>query len=168
MKCEYKVTKQLVKSWTREFQFNGAADVILLILWLLVGLCGIGMIAILSITRGGDWLDWFLAILLLLLAVFKLFLAPHIISARRYRLMSRLYGVPEWTRTVEFTPDAILLTDHNALTAFRYENITAIRERGNSVIILCKDHLAIRLYKNSFTVGSWNECKALILAKKRK
>ena len=167
MKNEYKITKSLVKSWAKERYFAGAADVVLLILWSIVGVCGVGMIALLSL-RGGDWLDWCLAVLFTILSIFKLFLAPHIIWARRYKAMSRLFGVSEWMRTVEFAPDAILFTEHNATNTLRYENIKQIKEHGDVVMLLCHDRLAIRLYKSAFTKGSWEECKQLILSKKQK
>ena len=77
-----------------------------------------------------------------------------------------MYGVSEWTRTTEFTDSEISVTDHtSASTKIRYENLKKVKEYGNEVILFFKDNMAIRIYKDAFTEGSWEECRSLLQSK---
>ena len=72
MKNEYKITKKLMMSWAKEYTLIGAANIVLFILWCVAGFIGLASIILFSI-YGGDWVNWYISILLLLLSVFKLF-----------------------------------------------------------------------------------------------
>ena len=80
---------------------------------------------------------------------------------------SKIYGVTEWIRSVDFGDDEITVTDHNSVYKYRYTDIKRIKEKNESVIIFFKFNLVIKLYKDAFVTGSWEECKRMI-AKKRK
>ena len=166
MKNEYKITKQLMMSWAKEYHIQGAANIILFVLWGVVGLMGLSIIvleAMLTSMGGGDGLNWYIGILLLLLAIFKLFIARYVVWSKRYKLYSDTYGVPEWIRTTEFAQDEIILTDHTSVTKLKYENVKKIKEKGNVVMIFLKHGLALRLYKDAFVEGTWEECKEKII-----
>ena len=123
MKNEYKINKALMMSWAKRYIISGAANVVLFVLWILIGIIGLALIALL-LTGGGDPLDWYIAILFLFLSVFKLFVARFIVISKRFKVYSRLYGVSEWTRTTEFTDSEISVTDHtSASTKIRYESL---------------------------------------------
>ena len=164
MKNEYKVNKALMMSWAKRYIVNGAVNVVLLVLWIFVGVSALALIALYAI-KGGDALDWYIAIIMLLLSVYKLFISRFIVISRRYAMYARIYGVPEWTRTTEFTDTEIIMTDHSATTVLKYENIKRIKEYGNEVIIFFNDNIATRIYKDAFTEGSWEECNTLIQSK---
>lgn len=72
MKNEHKITKMLMMSWAREFCLVRASDIILAILWSIVGFCGLILLLTNTIV-GGDMLDWLLAFLFLFLSAYKLF-----------------------------------------------------------------------------------------------
>ena len=158
MKNEYKVTKKLMMSWAH---LTGSADIILFVLWSIVGVGSLGRIILLSVF-GGDWVNWYISILFLLLAVFKLFFSRFIVMSNRYKLLAKTYGTSEWLRTIEFTDDEIISTDHNSVVKFQYTGIKKIKETKNSVLIIFNTNLGIRLYKDAFVEGSWEECKAKI------
>lgn len=161
LKNEYKITKKLIWSWAKEYHLHGAANIALFIMWCIVGLCGlIGLIIFIS--AGGDWINIYLSALFLFLAVFKLFISRFFVWSKRYKLFSETYGVTEWMRTTEFTDDEIILTDHTSVTKFRYDYISKIKEKNNDVLIFFNNNLALRLYKDAFTEGSWQECKEKI------
>ena len=165
MKNEYKINKALMMSWAKRYIISGAANVVLFVLWILIGISGLALIALL-LAVGGDPLDWYIAILFLFLSVFKLFIARFIVISKRFKVYSRLYGVSEWTRTTEFTDSEISVTDHtSASTKIRYENLKKVKEYGNEVILFFKDNMAIRIYKDAFTEGSWEECRSLLQSK---
>lgn len=121
---------------------------------------------IFSIVLYTDWIDVYLYALMFVIAVFKLFIQRFISLSKRYRLCSTTYGVTEWIRTTEFLDDEIVLTDHTSVSKFKYNNIQKIKEKSNIIMIFMNNNMALRLYKDSFVEGSWEECKEIILKKK--
>ena len=158
MKNEYKMTKALMMSWAKEYHLQGVANIVLFVLWCIVGLSGLAMIVLLSLS-GGKWIDWYLAILFLVLSIYKLLFSRFVVWSNRYKLLSRTYGVPEWTRTTEFADEEIILCDHTSIMRYPYKSIKRIIERGNAVTILLHNNLALRIYKDAFTDGSWEACR---------
>ena len=167
MKNEYKITKDLIKSWAKEYHIHGASNVFLFVLWCVVGIVGIAGTAF-SIALHTDWMVVYLYGLILLIAIFKLFIQRFIIWSKRYKLYSTIYGVAEWIRTTEFLDDEIVLTDHTSVSKFKYSNIQKIKEKNNVVMIFMNNNMALRLYTDAFVEGSWDKCKQIIIEKKCK
>ena len=166
MKNEYKITKELLRSWAKEYHIHGVANIFLFILWCVVGIIGIfGLIF--SIALHTDWIVVYLYALMLVIAVFKLFIQRFIIWSKRYKVYSITYGVTEWMRTTEFLDDEIVLTDHTSVSKFKYSNIQKIKEKNNVVMIFMNNNMALRLYKDAFIEGSWEECKKMLLEKRK-
>lgn len=166
MKNEYKITKDLIKSWAKEYHLHGVANIAMFIIWCVLGVIGIAGL-IFSIALHGDWLVIYLYALMVVVAVFKLFVSRFVVWSKRYKLYSTTYGVTEWIRTTEFLEDEIVLTDHTSVSKFKYSNIEKINEKGNIVMIFMNNNMALRLYKDAFVAGSWEECKKLILENKK-
>ncbi len=164
MKNEYMITKDLIKSWAKEYHVHGAAGITLFVFWCAVGVFGL-LGALLSIAVLLDWILACFCFLILLIAVFKLFIQRFIIWAKRYKMYSVTYGVTEWVRTTEFLDDEIVSTDHTTVTRLQYSNIQKIKEKNNVVMIFMNHNMALRLYKDAFVEGSWEECKRMILEK---
>ena len=148
-------------SWAKEYHLHGTANIRLFVLWCIVGLIGLGLIT-LYFFIGGDWIDLYLSVLFLFLSIFKLFFSRFAVWAKRYKLYSTTYGVTEWMRTIEFLEDEIVLTDHTSVSKLKYSNIKKIKEKNNIVMIFVNDNMALRLYKDAFVEGSWEECKKKI------
>jgi hypothetical protein len=166
MKNEYKITKDIIKSWAKEYQLHGTANIFLFILWCFVGVVGFfGLIF--SVAMSLDWKIIYLYALMLIIAIFKLFIQRFIVWSKRYKLYSTTYGVTEWMRTTEFLDDEIVLTDHTSVTKFKYSNIQRIKEKGNVVMIFMNNNMALRLYKDAFVDGSWEECKRILFEKSK-
>lgn len=161
MKNEYKITKQEMMSWAKEYHLQGTANIILFVLWSVVGLCGIAMIVLYSIA-GADLIDWYWSGLFIFLSVFKLYFSRFVVMSKRYKLYSTTYGVSEWMRSVEFSDDEIIITDHTSVSKLKYSNIKKIKEKNNVVMIFMNNNTALRLYKDAFVEGSWEECKEKI------
>lgn len=161
MKNEYKVTKELMMSWAKEFHLEGTSNIIKFILLCVMGVIALRALVIL-ILFGGEWINWYLSILLLFLVVYSLFFSRFVFMSKRYKLFSRTYGVTEWLRTTEFAENEIIVSDYNSIAKFKYENIKKIKEKNNVVMIFLNNNLAIRLYKDAFIEGSWEECKEKI------
>ena len=56
MKNEYKINKALMMSWAKRYIISGAANVVLFVLWILIGIIGLALIALL-LADDGDPLD---------------------------------------------------------------------------------------------------------------
>lgn len=167
MKNEYKVTRDLMRSWAREYHLHGAASISLFVFWCAAGIIGIWGV-VLSIVYHSDWTVTYLYALAVVLAVFKLFFSRFFVLSRRYKLFSTTYGVTEWLRTTEFLNDEIVLTDHTSISKLKYGNIQKIKEKGNVVMLFMNNNMALRLYKDAFVEGSWQECKKIVLQKMNK
>ncbi len=167
MKNEYKITKDLIKSWAKEYHIYGGVNVFLFILWCALGVIGLfGLI--LSIAMSLDWIIIYIYALFLIIAIFKLFIQRFVVWSKRYKIYSTTYGVTEWIRTTEFLDDEIVVTDHTTVNRLKYSNIKKIKEKGNVVMILLNNNMALRLYKDAFVLGSWEECKKMLLEKTTK
>ena len=137
MKNEYKITKDLIKSWAKEYHIYGAANVFLFVFWCVVGVVGIlGMIVFIMLQA--DWGVICIYAMMLVIAIFKLFIRRFIVWSKRYKLYSTTYGVTEWMRTTEFLDDEIVMMDHTTVSKFKYSNIQKIKEKNNVVIIFFK------------------------------
>ena len=132
MKNEYKITKQLMMSWAKEYHLQGARSIFNFVLWCILGACGLIILILNIVFEGEDWVDWYLAVLFLIASVFQLFFSRFVFWSNRYKLLSKTYGVTEWIRTTEFTDEEIVLSDYNSVTKFRYDNIKKIKEESNN------------------------------------
>ncbi len=159
MKNQYKITKELMMSWAKEYYLQGVSNILLFVLWAFVGIMGAGFLC-LFIAVGGSLTSIALSIFFIVISVFKLFFSRFFVLSNRYKLYSKTYGVSEWLRTTEFCDDHIVLTDHNSVTRMKYSNIKKIVEKDNVVMIFFNNNLAVRLYKDAFVEGNWDECKA--------
>ena len=158
MKNQYKITKKEMLSWIKEWRLQGASNIILFALWCISGATGFG--ALIAITFfEAHWIFCFLFLLCLLLFILY---APLFVLSNRYQTLSKAYGKAEWVRTTNFAEDEIVVADHTSITKFRYENIKKIKEKNTVIIIFFNNNLAIRLYKDTFIEGSWEECKQKI------
>ena len=159
MKNEYKISRDLMMSWAKEYYFQGAKNFFIFILLCILGVCAL-IISICGILLE-KWYYCFLGVLYLFFAIFQLFFARLVYWKNQYKTYSRTYGVTEWIRSIEFTNEEIILCDHTAITKLKYENITInkIKEKNNVVMVSFNKNLALRLYKDAFIEGSWEECK---------
>ena len=161
MKNQYIITRELMKTWAKEYHLHGAANVIAFILRCMIGAMGIAGL-ILSIKLHMGWAFAFIYSLFAITAIFKLFFARFFIWSKRYKLYSTTFGVSEWVRTIDFLDDEIVCTEHTSVSKFKYSNIEKIKEMNNVVMIFMNNNIAIRLYKDAFVEGTWEECKKKI------
>ncbi len=164
MKNECTITKNEMMSWAKEYHIRGARAIFSFILWCVLGVCGL-LITIASLLGGSEkWGFFVFGILYVALCIYKLFFSRFVYYSRRYKLYSQSYGVTEWQRTIEFTENEIVITDHTSVTKLLYSNVKKIIEKNNIAIIIFNNNLAIRLCKDTFTEGTWEECKEKINA----
>ena len=167
MRNEYTITKDLMKNWAKEYYKNGGSYTARLILLVLVAVCEVGC-AVYFLRFPVYHLLSLAAMVIFLFALYCIFLQPVVLYSKRYKMNSKIYGVREWIRSVDFGDDEITVTDHNSVYKYRYADIKRIKEKNDRVIVFFKFNLAIMLYKDAFVTGSWEECKKLLAEKKKK
>ena len=94
--------------------------------------------------------------------VFGIFIARFLQMSNSYKMHVNIYGVSEWNRTTKFTDEEIIIQDHTSITKVQYKNIKQIKEKNNVIMLFISDNAAIRLYKDAFIEGSWEDCKKKI------
>lgn len=166
MKNEFTITKERMLSWAKPFPIYGTVNIIRFILWTVIGLVGAAMTVLLSLTEGKPHF-WVFAILFVLLAVYKLFFEKYVMQLKRYKYFSKLYGVTEWSTSIVFGEREITLTEHTSVMTFRYDAITKIKEGKDAALVFFDCGTAVRVFKNAFTEGSWEECLAKIAQMRR-
>ena len=158
MRNEYKITKQEMMSWAKEWHLQGVTNIVLFIIWCLSGIIGFGAL-VKMVFFGGHWIICF--VFLLSWLVFLLF-SPCFVLPKKYQVSTDAYGVTEWIRSTEFTDDEIIISDHTRFVKLKYEDIKRVVEKNNIVILFFKKNLAFRFYKDTFVEGSWEACKSKI------
>ena len=140
MKNEYCITWNLYKSWVTANMFKGKS-LFFRIFWCLLLVLMI-VFGIISLNIGDVKAISIYFFLLSLLCLYNAFLRHIILAKKTYRKLSETYGKENWTRTILFENDNILLTDNNVSIKYKYSDIVDIKENGNEVN---------RIYKNKKT-----------------
>lgn len=175
MKNEYKITKELMKSWAKGYHFKSIHNIIGLIMGCCIFLYGaIWSFEIYYLL--GYHIIYFpeylaaeiILIFITLLPLYMIFIRPTVLYTKTYKAYSKIYDVPEWTRTVEFTDTEIIVTDHTSVNKYLYKNLRGFKERKDHVIINFGHGTGARIYKNAFVEGTWEDCKKLISEKRKK
>ncbi|MBR5273562.1 MAG: hypothetical protein IKU25_09280 [Clostridia bacterium] len=160
MKNQYTVNKKLFMEWAKEYHLVGARIIISFVLFCLIGLISLARILFSIVYNEYTLLFPYVAVFIL--SVYYLFFSRFRVMSNRFKTLARIYGVDEWIKTVEFGDDVITIYDHNNISVFQYSNIKKIKEKDNRVAILLKTYAAIRVYKDKFIEGNWEECKKKI------
>ena len=163
-----------MKSWIKEFRLQGTANIILFFLWCALLVIWLASLIELTFFDGHPLLWALFCVSFLLLNHYS----PYFVLNKRFHVFSEKYGLSEWIRSTEFKDDEIILSDHTTVLKFKYEDIkeiketsleknAEIKEKNNVVMIFFKKdrNRAIRLYKDAFVEGTYEECKAKIISK---
>lgn len=164
MKNEYFVNKKVIISWSMGYRFRSAIGIVLICLYSALLLISVVLFAML-VLFGGDSLQWAVASASALLSIYKLFFSQYVFACSKYRILADTYGVAEWIRSVELTDEDITMVDHTSLTKLRYDNLKKIIDGDKIVILIFNNNITLRLYKDKFTAGTWQECKELLEGK---
>lgn len=164
MKNEYKINKAVINSWAKEYLLLGAANIVLFIFWCVIGVVGVLGVAFSIAVKAGAIMVYLYS-LFVVIAIYKLFFARFVIWSRRYKFYVKTYGVTEWTRTVEFLDNEMVLSEHTTVNKALYSNVIKIMEKGDRITIVMNNKTVIRIYKNTFVEGSWQECYEMLLQK---
>ena len=160
--CSFRTTKENVQEYARHFHFHSLR-------FLLISLFMLGYLvwAISSIARHG-WHGLYIFML-----VFVLVLLPALLLYRYHKdvktLLARsreLHKGEVATARTHFTDEEITLIDHDGnRRPFAYENLKKVTITRNLLLLQSKARQTILCEKESFTVGTWEECVAYLKQK---
>ncbi len=162
---EYTVTKDLYMDWFRENQKKGI-QLKITIMWLVI--LAILIIAtvvyIVSPMSNGPspWL--LLEVAFFIYSVYHLFFRRKIQTSALYDKMAAQLG-ENWTRTIEFYDDVIVVRDGKFEVQYPYSEITSVKDEGRIVYIETETKVVIRLYKDKFSEGDFKLFRRFIESK---
>lgn len=162
---EYTVTKDLYMDWFRENQKKGI-QLKITIMWLVI--LAILIIAtvvyIVSPLSNGPspWL--LLEVAFFIYSVYHLFFRRKIQTSALYDKMASQLG-ENWTRTIEFYDDVIVVRDGKFEVQYPYSEITSVKDEGRIVYIETETKVVIRLYKDKFSEGDFKLFRRFIESK---
>ena len=160
IKNELEITKPLMLSWAKEYRLRGR-NVLLFVLWCIIAaVCLAG--AIVLPLLGGGWVSSAASAVACLLAVYKLFFERFYAMSRRYAILSKQYGAESWWQTVSFESDGLHMTVGTQSAKIPYSHVASVKEEKESAFLFFQNGSTVRLYKNAFTEGTWEECRALL------
>ena len=161
MKNEYKVTKKLLRRWMTENMYKGV-QLGMNIGWAIFGVLCIVLLIVDAVTPTDHIIYGALLALCLYLAVLRIF--P--LTAVQYKRMAKTYGEENWTRTIDLGEDCITLSEGTISATYQYKDIMKIREKDNAVWLTARNRTVLRLYKDAFVDGTWEECRELLRDRK--
>ncbi len=97
----------------------------------------------------------------IILSLLMLFVLPARLLRRDYARQMEVMGKSKWIRTTRLG-DAISVTEGKRKHTFSYDDIVALSEDQRYCSLTCKDGFLIRLRKDGFTKGSYEDCRELI------
>ncbi len=152
MKNQFTVTKEMYKSWCIDSQFRGRRLAFFIMWCVLFGVCmGLAI--------------WSREILFVIYAIFcgyQAFARVFVLANVNYRRIAKSYNCDNWVRTIEFLDDKIMLSEESFSMTFTYDSIVKFVDKDNRIWIYFNNKTCIRMYKDAFVSGNWEQCKRFL------
>lgn len=154
MRCEYPLTWPLYAKWVLRDQLRGTRLVvnILLVVFGLVNLVLAFPFNLMTITQ----------LSLFALCVYMVFFSWRFNAKTRYKRASRTCGGANWVRIILFDKDSVTFSDGPTGMTLKYENLTKIKEKPGEATLFFGKKSKLILLTDSFTKGSWPECREML------
>ena len=85
-----------------------------------------------------------------------------IYASVQYARLAKVGGQENWTCHISFEDDAMLIAQSNTTVKQDYAKILSVSEKADHLLVRFQNKTVMHLYKNAFTGGTWQECKALL------
>lgn len=162
---EYAVTKDLYMEWFKENQKKGI-QLKITIMWLVIlAILVIATIVYIVSPMSNGPSPWLLLeVAFFIYSVYHLFFRRKIETSALYDKMAAQLG-ENWTRTIEFYDDVIVVRDGKFEVQYPYSEITSVKDEGRIVYIETETKVVIRLYKDKFSDGDFKLFRRFIESK---
>lgn len=168
MKNEYKVTRELYKTWTIEGIFKGK-KLAIFIVWLVVAAAafGFGIYKIISALQGdGSAFEIIFSFAICAFGIYRAYFRTVMMSGKMYNLLAQNYGGENWQRKIEFLDNSVIMADGHKVLQNEYKNIQKISPKSYGMSILFNNGMLVRVYKDSFTNCTYDEFIEFLAKKK--
>ena len=165
MKNEYAVTKKMYQSWLTESGFHGRG------LALCISFCSLAALSVLMVLTHPFEAYSLFYIGAFICCIYMAFFKNAVTAARQYKSILSVTENGEWKRSISFMDELFCVDDgfgSDSNMEIPYSSIISAREKKNSVTLCLRGGGVICLYKDCFTEGDWEQCKALLTEKNPK
>lgn len=153
----YQVTAKRFREWGLENALQGIRLGIS-VAWIFLAIC----VAVLLVMGGGQSITY----VLFAFCIYRAFFRWLIVTNTQYRNLCANHKEEDWQRIISFEDEIIKLDDGIISVEYRYSDIDDIKEKGNKIWLYMNNKTVVRLYKDCFTYGTWEMCKAFLEEKK--
>lgn len=165
MKNEYTVTKKMYQSWLITAGFHGRG------LLMCVSFCALAVLSMLMVLTHEFEAYSVLYIAVFLCCIYTAFFKNAVTAARQYKSITSIVDGGVWKRSLCFENSIIRVDDgfgDSADMEIPYSKINSLREKDNAVTLFLAGGGVVCVYKDCFTEGDWQQCKALLLERNPK
>lgn len=149
---EYEVTEKTYISWVYESKKEG----IKLFFGVFWSLMFLGCI-ILFILCNQQYLFLIFALYCVYMALFR----DYVAAKAFYKKALSKYG-NRWHRIITISENDIVINDGKVVVNYKTSDIMKIVQNENQIRLFMNDNNSIRLYKNSFVEGKWEDYKNIL------
>ena len=103
-----------------------------------------------------------IAYILLVFCLYRAFFRWIVITNTQYRNLCKNHKGADWERTIRFADKKIKVEDGIITVDYLFSDIENIKEKGNKIWLYMNNKTVVRLYKDCFTQGNWEMCKAML------
>ena len=152
MKNQFVVTKEMYRSWCIDSQFRGRRLVFFIIWCVLFAICT----GFVIVTKEP------LFVVYTVFCAYQAFARVFVLAHVNYRRLAKNYNHENWVRTIEFIDDKIVLSEESFSMTFTYDTVVKLMDKDNKIWIYFNNKTCIRMYKEAFVSGSWEQCKRFL------
>lgn len=150
---EYEVTRKLYLQWVLEAKKSGKHLAFVIFWCLLTIVC-----LVLSWIFGWDPYE----LLLTFFCAFMVLPRDIILALLNFKKVRSRQGGSAWTRCITVTADEITVNDGINIATFKTAGVTKVTQDDMKLRVFIKNGGSLRLYKNAFTQGTWQDCLSLL------
>lgn len=164
IKNEFTVTKDMYLDWGEESRRKGVGGKFR-IFWIVMAAMMFVVSVVVLFGEREYWYYGFYFLALGVVCIIRITVRYKVMLSMQYKKFAKLFGGENWTRTVEFTDDEIITINGNITLKNKYDEIIKMRTAGNKIWLDTDKGSVVRMYKDSFANGSFEELEKLLKAK---
>ena len=149
---EYDVTKKMFLQWARQSR-QRPARIVMTTLWALLFFLTFSLFIISTAN---------IFLILALFCVYRAFFQEYVIALRLYKKNLSTYGENAWHRKISISGEDIVINSGNITVTYKTSDIVKIVQRENLIRLFMNDKSSIRLYKDSFVEGNWEDYENIL------
>lgn len=145
---EYQVTEKLYIQWILEAKKEGTR-LAFAIFWCLMTIFCIGY---------AIWAESSFFGLLAFYCAFRALPRDLVFAKKMYRRLCTSQGSNSWKRTITVSCNEIVVQDDHTVTTFQTDDVVKVDQDAAKLRVFLRGGNSLRLYKDAFTAGTWQEC----------